>query len=125
MKITKAIREYIEQMTRIKAEESIAELKNKAEEKKKNIEKDIKALEKECMPLVQKLVDKYPGCFTDRARAEFVGYRDYNMPEEKAYREASQNAYVKAKQAALEIIVEMELGGTMADLKEKLDNLKF
>lgn len=125
MRVTKAVREYIEQQTRLKAEASVAELMKDEEELKKRIEEDINALHKELKPLVQKLVDKYPGYFEDYAYAQVHGFKAYNTPGAAKYREALTNALSKANQAALEIIVEMELGGTMEDLKKKLDALTF
>lgn len=125
MRVTKTIREYIETQVYAKAKESVAELKKKAEERKKNIENDIEILNKECKPLVQKLLDKYPECFSSYAKYEIIGYDPYYLPEEKAYREAYHNACNKAKLYTIEIIAEMELGGTKAELAEKINNLKF
>lgn len=123
-RVTKTTREYITQQVRMKAEESIANLKQMSDEATTNLNRDIEALKKKCEPFVQELRDKYPWC-ENLARIEMYGINSWNAPEYIDYHLAYQRAMAKAEQMALELIVEMELGGTMAELKKKLANLKF
>ena len=50
---------------------------------------------------------------------------DSNLPEVIEYNKARDELYTKRRLAVLNIIAEMELGGTKAELMEKLNNLTF
>lgn len=129
MKVTKNIREYIEKKVYEKAmnSESMLELERKANEAREQFDADMTALEEKCKPFLQQLIDKYPNCTynDERTYIAFRGVGTYTLPEIKAYRDARMEMSSKARDAAQEIIVEMELGGTKAELMEKLDALKF
>lgn len=129
MKVTKTIREYIEKKVYEKAmnSDSMLELERKAKEEQDRFDADVKAIEEKCKPLIQGLVDKYSSCICE-SRKPYVsirGFDTYVLPEGVAYREARIKMNAKVRDAVQEIIVEMELGGTKAELMEKLDALKF
>jgi len=47
------------------------------------------------------------------------------LPECKEYRKVYEEIHNKARQTVLDIIVELELGGTKAELMEKLNAIEF
>lgn len=129
MKVTKTVREYIEKKVYDKAmnSESMLELERKANEAQDQFDADMTALQEKCKPFLKQLIDKYPDCSynDERIRVSFHGIGTYVLPEIKAYRDARIEMSSKAKNATQEIIVEMELGGTKAELMDKLNALTF
>jgi hypothetical protein len=125
MRVTKNIREYIEEQVRIKAEQSIVELKQKADEATKNFIADRDKAEKLCEAILKKLMDKYPLDCRHQPYVSFGCCYERDLPEVKAYYEKLNKLQEKRRLATMEIIAEMELGGTKAELMAKLDALKF
>ena len=129
MKVTKTVREYIDKKVYEKAmnSESMLELERKANEAQEQFDADRAALQEKCKPFLKQLIDKYPNCaYSDeRTYVSFHGIGTFVLPEVKAYRDARINMSVKVKDAVQEILVEMELGGTKADLMDKLNALEF
>jgi hypothetical protein len=129
MKVTKTIREYIEKKVEEKAlnSEHLLKLAHKNHEKHEQVNADIEAIKEKCKPFLQELADKYPDCMSVGMEPYIIvrGIHDYNSAEAKAYSEARREIYKKINDAVQEIIVEMEMGGTKAELMEKLDALKF
>jgi len=129
MKVTKTIKEYIEKKVYEKAmnSDSMLELERKANEAQEQFDADIKAAEAKCKPFIQELADKYPSATYVESKlcVRVHGIGSYMLPENVAYREARIEMSKKAHDAAQEILVEMELGGTKAELMAKLDALKF
>jgi hypothetical protein len=129
MKVTKTTKEYIGNKVYEKAMNSdyMLELKRKAEEAQNQFDADMKAIQEKCEPFIKELADKYPSC-TFESRKPYVSIRGidtYTLPENVAYREARSEMSKKVHDAVQEIIVEMELGGTKAELMEKLNALEF
>lgn len=127
MKISKTIREFIEEQVRIKAAQSprIAELEQVANEAKKNFKAEKDKLEKEWNKALKEMAKKY---HIEHCRPPYVSFSylyEHDLPEVIAYNKAKDELYEKRRLATLNIIAEMELGGTKAELMEKLSNLQF
>lgn len=129
MKVTKNIREYIEKKVYEKAmnSESMLELERKADEVQKQFSDDMEALKEKFKPFLKELADKYPGCTNEHRHACIAlhGMNTYMLPEVKAYRDARLEMDIKVRETVQDIIVEMELGGTKAELMDKLNALDF
>lgn len=63
--------------------------------------------------------------FTDESCLPHSGAYSNNLPEVIAYENAKRELREKKRLATLNIIADMELGGTKAELMEKLSNLQF
>ena len=127
MRVTKAIREFIEEQVRMKAEASpnLAALKQKADEAEKKFNDEIDALTTKFNAEVLYALKKY-NLNTKQNPYTHIGYAyDRDLPEVIAYHKAKDELRDKERQTVLDIIVEMELGGTKAELMEKLNNLQF
>lgn len=122
MKVTRTIREFIENQIRSKAEESLAELKKRADEATEEYYRDASDVDKQCCELVNALYKKYniTNCVAGRNCAAA-----YNLPEVKEYEKARSNAYNKISRIVTEIAATMELGGTKAELLEMINNVTF
>lgn len=120
MKVSKTLREYIEGQVHMKARQSskIVELERKANEVQEKFEAERGKLEEEHIEAVKNLAQKY-GIEYKRSAYSF------NLPDVIAYRKAESELEEKERLAVLNIIAEMELGGTKAELMEKLNNLTF
>lgn len=128
MRVTKTIREYIEEQVRSKAMQSpkLVEAEQKKDKAIKDFLEDKKRYEEVCQTYVDDLVKKYQinvGFMTPRAC--FEGIYEHKLPESIAYHQLRSKLQEKARQTALDIIIEMELGGTKAELMDKLNTLKF
>lgn len=120
MKVSKTLREYIEGQVHMKAKQSsnIVELERKANEAKEKFNAEKAKIEDEYREAIKNLHKKY-----NFAEKHYAG--DYNLPDVIAYKKAESELEEKERLAVLNIIAEMELGGTKAELMEKLDNLTF
>lgn len=127
MKVSKAIREYIEEQVRIKADASptIAELKAKENETTEKFIAEMEALVDEWSKVWISVLDKYNIEHRPNISVSLPYGHSCNLPEVKAYQDALRELYDKKRLAVLNIIAEMELGGTKAELMEKLNNLQF
>lgn len=128
MRVTKTIREYIEEQvyTKVKQSAKLAELEQKKDNAIKDFLEDKENSEKVCGTYLNDLIKKYqlvPHRFNPRV--EFIGIYEQNLPEVIEYSKTKREIEDKAHKAVLNIIAEMELGGTKAELMEKLDALKF
>lgn len=127
MKVTKAMREFIEDSIYTKAKQSqrMAELKRKADETEESFIKDVERLENECQVFVKELVDKYKLETKPTPKAHFSCCHVFNLPDVIAYRKAQEELNKQVRKTILDIIVSMELGGTKAELMAKLDAIQF
>ena len=127
MKISKTLREYIEEQVNIKANESktIAELKAKADEVIAKFEAERTTLQKEWNEIWKSVVNKY-NMNCRYVPSVSVSYGTINdLPEVSAYNKAKNELVEKKRLAVLDIIASMELGGTKTELLEMLSNLQF
>ena len=120
MKVSKTLREYIEGQVRMKAEQNtqIVELERRANKTKENFFSEREKIENEYRKAIEELAKKY-NIADNRCAFEF------NLPEVIEFRKAKSELEEKERLAVLNIIAEMELGGTKAELMEKLNNLTF
>ena len=129
MRVTKTIREYIEKQVydKVYNSESLLKLKQEKEKAVNDFLEDKKRFEEACMSYLNDFIAKYQLSIPARCKpnVHFAGIYEHDLPEYKAYHDAEREAHKKAEQAILDIIVEMEMGGTKAELMEKLDALKF
>lgn len=129
MRVTKTIREYIEEQVYNKARQSakLVELEKKKDEAVKNFLEDKKRAEEACQTYVDQLVNRYQMDVDVRHKpcVNFLFCYDSHLPEVKEYNKARSEINDKARQIALDIIVEMEMGGTKAELMDKLNALEF
>ena len=127
MKISKTLREYIEEQVNIKANESktIAELKAKADEATAKLDAERKELQDEWNKIWKSVTEKYGVNLRYPASVSLNGAHSMDLPEVIAYNKAEIELCEKKRLAVLNIIAEMELGGTKAELMEKLSNLQF
>jgi hypothetical protein len=127
MKISKTLREFIEEQVNIKAKESknIAELKAKADEATVKFQVEHEALRDEWSKAWMAVLDKYNIKHSQTACITLPCSYHSNLPEVIAYHDAERELYSQKRLAVLNIIAEMELGGTKAELMEKLNNLQF
>ena len=127
MKVSKTLREYIEEQVNTKANqsESILVLKKSADDATKRFKDEVDNLEKKFSEELQKAMSKY-NLNNSRNPYVSIGYcYDRDLPEVIAYLNATRDLAEKKRLAVLNIIAEMELGGTKAELAEKLKNLTF
>lgn len=127
MKVTKSIREFIEEQVRIKAEQStsILELERKADEASKKFEDEMKTLKDKMETEFRNVLKKYNHKYADGMHLGSHMCSSRDLPEVIAYHKAIEELREKMRRATLDIIVEMEMGGTKAELMDKLDKLKF
>ena len=127
MKISKTLREYIEEQVNIKANESktIAELKAKADEAAAKLNAERKVLQDEWNKTWKSVAEKYGVSWRYAPSVSLNGAHPNDLPEVIAYENAKNDLREKKRLAVLNIIAEMELGGTKAELMEKLSNLQF
>lgn len=125
MKLSKAVKEYISEQIRVKAENSkrIEELRIKADEAKKALEHDAKLFNKEVEKAAKEILDKHG--IKDRWRYGCDINCYYHLPAVLEYERAKEELEEKRRIAELNIIATMELGGNKADLMKMLEELQF
>ena len=129
MRVTKTIREYIEEQVRTKAKQSakLAELEQKKNKAIKDFNEDKKKFEAMCQTYVDQFVNRYQLNLKEFAKTgvSFYGCYEHDLPEVQEYYKVRNEILEKARQTAIDIIVEMELGGTKVELMDKLNALEF
>ena len=127
MKVSKTLREYIEAQVDLKAEQSekMIALKKSADDAANKLNNEIKNLEKKFSEELQNAMSKY-NLRSPHKPYVSIGYcRDGDLQEVVDYYNAKRDLNEKKYAAVLNIIAEMELGGTKEELTEKLNNLTF
>lgn len=125
MRVTKAIREYVEHQVSLKVQQSelLAELKQKAQNEEQNFLDDFKSIRSEYEEKLKGLVGKYK---IDKKHSNGIGdFTAHYLPANIQYRCAENELLKKKTDAITEILATMELGGTKAELMEMINNLKF
>lgn len=127
MKVTKAIRVYIEDQVHTKAtnSERIAQLKEKADKSIEEFNKSVERLQDEVAKLVKEVAAQYSIEIPRGYKAGFSLLNEWYLPDVRAYKSALSELQEKEKHATTEIIATMELGATKAELMEMINNLKF
>ena len=122
MKVTKAIREFIEQQVEIKANQALEPFAKKREAAIQGATEDIEKLQKEVDSMFQIIINKYN---IERKPYMRLPNLESYLPEVKEYNEKICEFYNKRRSIVIEIIAEMELGATKAELIEKINNISF
>ena len=134
MKMTKAIREFIEEQVTERAESDakLNELREAADTARKRWDDVLKETKKEFNAKLAELGEAY-GLVYQTYSGEVVHPQIYSfqyvesryLPEIKAYDEYRAQLNNKRDRAIKDIIVSMELGGTKKELMEMIETLKF
>lgn len=134
MKMTKAIREFIEEQVteRAKNDAKLNELREAADTARKRWDDVLKEAKKEFNAKLAELGEAY-GLVYQTYSGEVVHPQIYSfqyvesryLPEVKAYDEYRAQLNNKRDRAIKDIIVSMELGGTKKELMEMIETLKF
>ncbi len=134
MKMTKAIREFIEEQVteRAKNDAKLNELREAADTARKRWDDVLKEAKKEFNAKLAELGEAY-GLVCQTYSGEVVHPQIYSfqyvesryLPEVKAYDEYRAQLNNKRDRAIKDIIVSMELGGTKAELMEMIAALEF
>lgn len=134
MKMTKAIREFIEEQVTERAESDtkLNELREAADTARKRWDDVLKEAKEEFNTKLAELGEAY-GLVYQTYSGEVVHPQIYNfqyvdsryLPEVKAYDEYRAQLNNKRDRAIKDIIVSMELGGTKKELMEMIETLKF
>ena len=134
MKMTKAIREFIEEQVteRAKNDAKLNELREAADVARKRWDDVLKEAKKEFNAKLAELGEAY-GLVYQTYSGEVVHPQIYSfqyvesryLPEVKAYDEYRAQLNNKRDRAIKDIIVSMELGGTKKELMEMIETLKF
>lgn len=134
MKMTKAIREFIEEQVteRAKNDAKLNELREAADTARKRWDDVLKEAKKEFNAKLAELGEAY-GLVYQTYSGEVVHPQIYSfqyvesryLPEVKAYDEYRAQLNNKRDHAIKDIIVSMELGGTKKELMEMIESLKF
>lgn len=136
MKMTKAIREFIEEQVTERAESAsnakLTELREAADAARERWNNALEAMRKEFDAKLAELGTAhgfaYIGYSGKPADPQISGFSctDYRyLPEVKAYEEYKTQLSIKRARAIKDIIVSMELGGTKAELMEMIAALEF
>ena len=134
MKMTKAIREFIEEQVTERAanDAKLNELREAADTARKRWDDVLKETKKEFNAKLAELGEAY-GLVYQTYSGEVVHPQIYSfqyvesryLPEVKAYDEYRAQLNNKRDRAIKDIIVSMELGGTKKELMEMIETLKF
>ena len=134
MKMTKAIREFIEEQVIERAgnDAKLNELREAADVARKRWDDALEAARKEFNAKLAELgaahglacIDYYGKPVNPQITGFQYADRRY-LPEVKAYNEYKAQLDSKCDRAIKDIIVSMELGGTKAELMEMIETLKF
>ena len=134
MKMTKTIREFIEEKVTERAENDakLNELREAADTARKRWDDVLKEAKKEFNAKLAELGEAY-GLVYQTYSGEVVHPQIHSfqyvesryLPEVKAYDEYRAQLNNKRDRAIKDIIVSMELGGTKKELMEMIETLKF
>ena len=134
MKMTKTIREFIEEQVTERAESDakLIELREAADAARKRWDDAKKAALKEFNAKLEELGAAHGLACIDYygkpVKPQITGFQYVDsryLPEVKAYDEYKAQLNNKRDRAIKDIIVSMELGGTKAELMEMIEALKF
>lgn len=134
MKMTKAIREFIEEQVTERAESNakLIELREAADAARNRWNSALEAARKEFDAKLVELGATHGLAYTDYygnpANPQISNFRNADcryLPEVKAYNEYKRQLDCKRDRAIKDIIVSMELGGTKQELMDMIAALEF
>ena len=127
MKVTKAIRDYVEKRVYDEYEKAKKELRKDYEERVEKAKEEIKEILESNVFVNINMILQYYGM--EQIKAEDAFYRIYvsiqNKEEESELNEKRKEIYNSAKDKVTEILATLELGGTKEDLEKMLSEIKF
>lgn len=132
MRVSKAVKEYIEKQVNAKFPKSPAELKNEEIDKVavEMYNAYVEEMKKHSKDVINTLVKQYNIKEDDISIDENGHYyrsnpfQTYNTPTHRAYVSARQKRNKMIEEKIQDIIVTLELGGTKADLEKMLAEIK-
>lgn len=122
MKVTRAIREFIEQQIEMKEKQALEPFLKKKEDALKRVNEESENLKAEMNSMLQPVLDKYN---IKKKLNVSIPNLEYYLPEVNKYNEKRDEFYNKRKSFVVDIIAEMELGGTKAELMELINSIQF
>ena len=127
MRVTKAIRDYVEKKVFDEYDKAKKELRKDYEEKVEKAKEEIKkVLEGDVIENINMVLGYYG---MEQIKAEDAFYRIYvsvqNRKEESELNEKRKKIYDSARDKIIEILAALELGGTKEDLNKMLSEIKF
>ena len=127
MRVTKAIREYVEKKVFDEYDKAKRELRKSYKERVEKAKEEIEMiLENEVLENIN-MVLGYDGM--EQIKADDAFYRIYvsiqNRKDEAEINEKRKEIYISAKDKITEILATLELGGTKEDLDKMLSEIKF
>ena len=129
MKITKEIRQYIEDKVYEKMEQNpeLIELKKQADAECEAWETCVAAIEAEASSKLQNLLARmnYQGNRFDSPAVRVQGVSVVRLPAYEKYRQEQDKLKLKARSVARDIAVELSIGGSAEELRSRLDALTF
>ena len=134
MKMTKTIREFIEEQVTERAESNakLIELRETADAARDSWNNAKEAARKEFNAKLAELVEAHGlaciDCYGKPVNPQITGFQYVDcryLPEVKAYNEYKAQLDSKRDRAIKDIIVSMELGGTKKELMEMITALEF
>ena len=127
MKVTRAIRDYVEKRVYDEYEKAKRELRKDYEERVEKAKEEIeKILEGDVIENINMVLGYYG---MEQIKAKDAFYRIYvsiqNRKEESELNEKRKKIYNSAGDKVTEILATLELGGTKEDLDKMLSEIKF
>lgn len=132
MKMTKTVREFIQEEAKKRIEEKysaqLEELRAKKDEEEQNYKSAFKSFTEKYTKELNELLRSFNYCALNTAnyrnpQVSINGLYPYDFPANNAYNTLVKKIDKEVTMAAREIIVSMELGGTKQELMEMLDKL--
>ena len=127
MRVTKAIRDYVEKRVYDEYDKARRELRKDYEERVEKAKEEIEMiLENEVLENINMVLGYYG---MEQIKADDAFYRIYvsiqNRKDEAEINEKRKEIYISAKDKITEILATLELGGTKEDLDKMLSEIKF
>ena len=127
MRVTRAIRDYVEKRVYDEYEKAKRELRKDYEERVEKAKEEIKKmLEGNVIENINMVLGYYG---MEQIKTEDAFYRIYvsvqNRKEESELNEKRKKIYDSARDKITEILATLELGGTKEDLNKMLSEIKF
>lgn len=127
MRVTKAIRDYVEKKVFDEYDKAKRELRKSYEERVEKAKEEIEIiLENEVLENINMVLGYYG---MEQITADDAFYRIYvsiqNRKDEAEINEKRKEIYISAKDKITEILATLELGGTKEDLDKMLSEIKF
>ena len=125
MKVTKAIKKYIEHQLTDKLNAHIAELKTKADESVASYEPKFEAFRQKITEEVKAFAEKNSITLPKDYKLSLYHIDPMWLPEYEAYSKAKTYSYETISRAVTEVVTELELEASKADVIKVLEKMQF